>query len=105
MRGFVKRVQCGWGIAILLAFSSLCGCRGEPATREECRVIFDRVVDLELGEMGYRDPVLAARKKEELARRLERDLEQCVGRRMPARALECVKVAKSAEEVSHRCLH
>ena len=90
--------------AAWLALALWSGCGGRPATDGECRAILDRIVELELGEQGFRDPVLAARKKSELGRRLAPELGLCVGRRLPPDAMACVAVARSTEELSHRCL-
>jgi hypothetical protein len=73
-------------------------------TAAECAEIFDRIVDLELKEMGYSDPVLAARKREQLAALLAPELVRCEGLRMPRAALACVRRAATAEEITHRCL-
>jgi hypothetical protein len=80
------------------------GCSTSRATAEECDRIFERIVDLELHEMGYRDPALAARKKAELRTTLAPDLKRCPGRRLRSGAMDCVNRAESAEEISHRCL-
>jgi hypothetical protein len=82
---------------------ALAGCH-ERATPEACRAILDRIVELELHEMGYSDPVLAARKRAELEKKLAPELERCHGLRLPADALQCVRRATSAEELTHRCL-
>jgi hypothetical protein len=86
----------------LLSLTSACG--SERATPAQCAAIFDRLVELELQEMGYNDPVLAARRTQELAARHRDELGNCVGRPLPANALICMQSAESAEELSHVCL-
>jgi hypothetical protein len=90
-----------------LAFGAtmLAGCAEERATAEDCGAIFDRIVALELAEMGYRDPALVERKRAELGRRLSVEVSACEGRPLSPGARACVAAATSAEEVVHRCLH
>jgi hypothetical protein len=90
---------------LLVALLSLApACSGRRATAEDCARILDRIVELELRERGYRDPVLLERKRRQLRAALGAELEQCRGQRLRAGALECVKRATGAEEISHRCL-
>jgi hypothetical protein len=89
---------------LLLMLTLAAGCAPRRATLEECGELLDRVVALELEELGYRDPALVARRQRELRSRLAEDQRQCVGRRLVPRALECARAARSAEELSHRCL-
>jgi hypothetical protein len=95
------RIARALGIAALL-FAS--GCRRHVVTAPECEKILDRIVDLELHELGFRDPVLAQRKEVELRRTLAAELHQCEGVRVREGALECVATAATVEEISHRCL-
>ncbi len=91
--------------AWLFGFAIGCAaCRSSRATTQECTEIMDRIVDLELREMGYQDPVLAARKRDELHVLLAPELERCRGRRLPAGALACVRRAATSEDITHRCL-
>lgn len=99
---FLKRSRM---LALTLALLTPPSCqRGAPATQEECARLFGRLVDLELQEMGYRDPTLAARWRARLAARHAPLVESCVGRRLPPGALACAARARTAEEVSHGCL-
>ncbi len=91
-------------VAMACALGAAAGCSTSRATPEQCDQIFARIVDLELAEMGYADPVLAERKKTELRATLAPELRRCPGRRLAAGALDCVKRAATAEEISHRCL-
>lgn len=90
--------------AFLVSLALCMGCRGQRATAEDCGAIFDRIVFLELQELGYRDPALAERRRAELRRLLAEDLKRCEGRALPASARACVGEAKTAEELTHRCL-
>ena len=80
------------------------GCGGRVATRDDCRQILDRLVDLELQERGSRDPALIARWRAQADSAHAADLAACQGKRMPGPAMACVRSAASSEEVSHRCL-
>lgn len=82
----------------------LAACTGKGASADDCRFILDRIVDLEIRERGFRDDVLVARKREELATLFAADLRHCQGRNLPKAALECVRAAKNSEEISHRCM-
>lgn len=82
----------------------LASCARETATIEFCGQVLDRIVEIELHEQGFRDPALAAMKRQELRRRFSPDLQRCVGRPMAPRALSCVHEAATTEELSHRCL-
>lgn len=74
------------------------------ASIHDCEAILARIIVLELREQGYRDPALAARRAAELRTQFATDLARCVGRPLPASALECVKKAGSSEAISHHCL-
>ena len=93
---------------VLVAVTVLCltlgGCAGKPASAEECSEIFERIVDNELREKGFRDPALFRRKKESLREAYAADLRRCVGRTLPKNAMACVRSALSNEDLSHKCL-
>lgn len=97
LRALARHLVC----AALLATA---GCNAHPATEADCAAILDRIVELELRESGFHDAVLIARRQAELRRKLGGELRDCVGRRLPDTALECVRRADSAEAISHRCL-
>jgi len=90
----------------ILAFVTLsvCGCNAERATPKQCKAIFSRLVELELAEMGFQDQALTKRRQAEFTARYKNELKACVGREIPSGALECIKTAKTTEELSHDCL-
>jgi len=92
-------------LLLVIVTIGLGGCRRHAATRDECRAILDRIVELELHELGFRDPVLARRKADEASRAFAPDLARCDGVRIPNGAMRCVQDATTVEEISHRCLH
>jgi hypothetical protein len=89
---------------MLLATWLLSGCSTQGASIDQCRAIFDRLVTIELEEMGFRDPALADFARAELSARHRAEVATCVGRRLPPNAMSCVMTAGNAETVSHECL-
>jgi len=86
----------------------LVGC-GHPASEAECRVILERIVELELKAQKVNDPAeIAKRRSESLG--LAGDggrsdlLEGCIGRHITDRALTCVRNAENAAEITEDCL-
>lgn len=97
------------GVAAVVALASLLAGCGHPATEAECRVILERIVELELKSQKVNDPAeLAKRRGEALG--LSSDggrsdlLEGCVGRHITDRALACVRSAETASEITENCL-
>lgn len=96
-----------WARTLLAAMAaSLCACgfRQERATPQQCRTIFDRLVAIELKEMGFNDQALAARWQRELAVGYGEELAECIGKPLSQGAMDCVHGARDAEELSHVCL-
>jgi len=98
-------------LPLALAFATLAatamssaGCHKRPATRDDCLAVIDRLVQLELAESGFRDPVVQRRWTDELRQRLAPHLSRCEGRRVPDGLRACLVTARNAEEVEHRCL-
>jgi len=83
---------------------TLTSCRGEQATAEFCSVVLDRIVEVELAELGFRDPALAEMKRRDMRRAFAAEVQRCVGRRVAPGALACVRAAVSTEEIAHQCL-
>lgn len=90
--------------ALALALATACACDQSQASPEQCRAIFERLIVIELEEMGFHDAALAEHKQAELSARYGDELAACVGRPLPAGAMECVASAKTAEVLSHDCL-
>lgn len=91
-------------LALLGAAFALLGC-GHPASERECQEIADRVTQLELESSAVgRDPETA---KEQLERTRnwvkESQLKSCVGRRITDAAMQCVRAAKKAQDITDRC--
>jgi hypothetical protein len=80
------------------------GCRRHAASATECARMLGRLVEMELSESGYRDPVLRTRWQQELERRFAADLERCHGLAVRDDLNKCLASARTSEEVTHRCL-
>jgi len=92
-----------------IALGLLVAACGHPASEAECRIILERIVELELKSQKVSDPnELAKRRSEALG--ISSDggksdlLEGCVGRHITDRALACVKNAETASEITENCL-
>ena len=83
----------------------LCGC-GHQASLEECELIVTRITELEVAEHG-RD-ASAESVQEQVAETKQamhqKTLQNCVGKRITEGALDCVRSAKSSDEIINRCL-
>ena len=87
-----------------LAAALVLGC-GHPATEQECQEIADRVTKLELAASPAGIDAEAAKEQLERTRSWvkESQLKECVGRRITNAAMECVRAAKKAEEITDNC--
>jgi hypothetical protein len=97
--------RLGWLPLAWLSLAWLSLACGHPATEKECQEIADRVTELELrASPAGSDPETA---KEQLERTRiwvkEGQLKACVGRRITNAAMECVRAAKKAEEITDDC--
>jgi hypothetical protein len=82
----------------------LVGACGHPASREECEEIFRRSAEIELREQNVTDPAEISRRTEEArTARGDKLIENCLGKRVTNRAMECVRGAGTAHELD-RCL-
>jgi hypothetical protein len=82
---------------------------GHPATADECRVIVDRIVELELRAQKVSDPAEIDRRRRTSLGMTDGAtppnlLQDCIGRHLTDRAMECVRSAQTAGEISERCL-
>ena len=80
------------------------GCRSRRATLEDCARIFERMVDLELKELGYRDPALSQLKRNQLKQRFAAEIGKCAGGKLSSNAFACIETAPTTEQISHSCL-
>jgi hypothetical protein len=87
-----------------LVASCLVGC-GHPATAAECEEIADRVAQLELAATPAGRDADTAKEQLERTRNWvkESQLKSCVGRRITDSAMQCVRAAKKASEITDHC--
>ena len=86
----------------LLASVALVAC-GRKATRDDCEVVVDRNVELQLKALGVTDPSTVAKRREEMRASMKEDIDKCVGKRVTDGNMACVKNAETAEKID-KCL-
>jgi hypothetical protein len=81
----------------------LLGC-GHPATAEECDLIVERIARLELEKRNAGDAE-AIEAEVERTKQAVRDstVKECIGKRITDGAMECVRNAKTPEEIVDDC--
>ena len=80
----------------------LVGC-GRPATQQECELIIDRNVELQMKQMQITDTNTIDKRKSEIRQQMGDQLKGCVGKRVTNGMMTCVKQAQSADEIDE-CL-
>ena len=88
--------------AAFVAAFALAGC-GRKATREDCEAVVDKNVELQLKALGVTDPVVVAKRREEMHAAMREDIDKCVGKRVTDSMMACVKNAETAEKID-KCL-
>ena len=84
------------------AATGLVAC-GRKATEEDCRIIVDKNVEIQMRSMHISDPDAIARKKAEMRAEFESELKGCVGKRVTDSMMECVKRAEKPDEID-KCM-
>jgi len=81
---------------------ALVGC-GHPATEKECEEIVERVARLELEQAHAGSDVVQSEVK--LAKEsFKKDMNRrCIGRRVTQEAMNCVRTAKTSEQIEKEC--
>ena len=74
------------------------GC-GRKATADDCALIVDRYVEIELRTLKVTDPTLIDQRKMEMRRDLKDDLKECPGKRITDGMIACVVRAQTNEEL------
>jgi len=78
------------------------GC-GHPASVDECEEIVERIARLEL-EKRKIDPTEVAAEIESTKKAVRNStMKECVGKRITTRAMECVRKAKTSQEIVDVC--
>jgi hypothetical protein len=80
------------------------GC-GHPATVAECEQIVERIASLEIQKRArdYSKNELEQEVEQVKQTLKESTMRDCVGKRITDRALECVRTAKTSEEIVDEC--
>ncbi len=78
------------------------GC-GHPASEKECEEIVERVARLEL-EKSHAGTDTVAHEVKVAKESFRKDMaRRCIGRRVTAEAKNCVRTAKSSEQIEKEC--
>jgi hypothetical protein len=93
-KAFLALIGAPAAVALAVATAS-CGRR---ATAQDCQLIVDRSVELQVRESGG-DPAEAAKREDAVRAQLESELKACEGRRVTERTMRCVQGAKSSREL------
>jgi hypothetical protein len=89
-------------VLVLASALALAGC-GRKATREDCEVVVDRNVELQLKALGVTDPAVVGKRRDEMRASMREDIDKCVGKRVTDGMMACVKQAETAEKID-KCL-
>jgi hypothetical protein len=94
---FLTRLACVAFFALFLP-----GC-GRKATREDCEIVVDRNVELQLKALGVTDSAVVGKRRDEMRASMKEDIDKCVGKRVTDGMMACVKTAETAEKID-KCL-
>ncbi len=76
---------------------------GRPATQQDCELIIDRNVELQMKQMQITDSAAIEKRKSEIRQTMADQLKGCVGKRVTDKMMACVKKAETADEID-QCL-
>ena len=90
-------------LSLLLPLTSL-AC-GHPASNKECQEIVEQIATLELEKAsGAADPKSLGAQVDETKKALASNtLKDCVGKRITERAMQCVRAAKTSQQIVDDC--
>ena len=83
---------------VLSLFLPTIGC-GHPASKAECEEIFRRSAEIELRKRNITDAKQIASRVREAREARGDSVKNCVGKRITQSAMECVRSAKTSEEL------
>jgi hypothetical protein len=87
-------------VASAVAAAAACGRR---ATLDDCRLIVDRSVELQMRQMSLIDPSAIRKREDDVRAALQSELTSCEGRRVTDRTISCVQRANTLLELD-QCL-
>ncbi len=89
-------------LRLLIVVAPLAGC-GRPASESECREILRTAARLELKAHLGNEQLIDAELKSIEASMQTTMMEKCVGKRITEEKLECIRQAKTSEELFGKC--
>jgi hypothetical protein len=95
----VPRIDFG-----LFAFAFPCGVAvaagcGRRATEDDCRLIVDRSVELQMKEMSRSDDAAIAERAQRVRAALEDQIKACDAHRVTSKTMACVRAASTMKEL------
>jgi hypothetical protein len=96
-----KALALGFFVVVAVA-PILVGC-GRKATHEDCQVVVDKNVELQLKALGVTDPAIVAKRRDEMHAAMKDDIDKCVGKRVTDGMMNCVRNAETADKID-KCL-
>jgi hypothetical protein len=101
--GVVPRIEIAlFALTLACGVAVATGC-GRRATSEDCRVIVDRSVELQMKEMSHNDPKAIAEREQSVRAALEEQMRSCETRRVTDKTMACVRTASTMQELDE-CL-
>ncbi|HYQ47413.1 MAG TPA: hypothetical protein VER11_35825 [Polyangiaceae bacterium] len=91
-------------VCVTVGVTCALGC-GHPATDKECQEIVERIATLELEKAaGTNDAKAVGAQVDETKKALAPNtMKDCVGKRITERAMQCVRSAKSSQQIVDDC--
>jgi len=86
-------------LLLFAAWAPLAAACGRPATEEDCQLIVNKSVELQMKEMSRVDSPSIKKREEEVRAQLGEEIKACEGRHVTERTLACVRSASSAQEL------
>jgi hypothetical protein len=85
-------------LASFIGETALIGC-GRRATNDDCRLIVDRSVELQMKEMSRSDQGAIAEREQQVRAALEDEIKACETRRVTGKTMACVRAASTMREM------
>jgi hypothetical protein len=103
VRAAVRAVTCT-EVCVLVCITCAIGC-GHPATDKECQEIVERIATLELEKANSTNDAksVGAQVDETKKALAPNTMKDCVGKRITERAMQCVRGAKSSQQIVDDC--
>jgi hypothetical protein len=90
-----RRTAMGWLTLVAMGSSVPWLACGRKATPEDCDLIVDRYVEIELRDLKVTDPKIIEQRKSDMRRDLKDDLKTCPGKHITDSMLTCVRQAEN----------